>query len=47
MLVGEAGPADTLVVESARGKHRLFEPASFASRLAKAGARDLLVLAPR
>ena len=47
VLVGEAGPADTLVVESARGKHRLFEPASFASRLAKAGARDLLVLAPR
>ena len=46
-LAAEAGPTDTIVVESARGKHRLFEPVSFAMRLTKAGARDVLVLAPR
>jgi hypothetical protein len=46
-LLAEAGPTDTIAVESARGKHRLFDPASFAARLTKAGARELLVLAPR
>jgi two-component system sensor histidine kinase KdpD len=46
-LIAEAGPTDTIAVESARGKHRLFDPASFATRLTKAGAREVLVLAPR
>jgi len=46
-LLAEAGPADTIAVESARGKHRLFDPASFATGLVRAGARELLVLAPR
>jgi two-component system sensor histidine kinase KdpD len=37
---------DVLAVESARGKHRLFGPRSFAARLFAAGAGELLVLAP-
>jgi two-component system sensor histidine kinase KdpD len=46
-LVATAGGLDALVVESARGKHRLFTPASFALRVLRAGARELLVLGPR
>jgi two-component system sensor histidine kinase KdpD len=38
--------SDVLVVESARGKHRLFGPRSFAARLLAAGASEMLVLAP-
>jgi two-component system sensor histidine kinase KdpD len=46
-LVATAGGLDALVVESARGKHRLFTPASFALRLLRAGAREMIVLGPR
>ncbi len=46
-LVALAGGLDALVVESARGKRRLFTPVSFALRLLRAGARELIVLAPR
>jgi two-component system sensor histidine kinase KdpD len=46
-LVATAGDLDALVVESARGKHRLFTPVSFALRLLRAGAREMLVLGPR
>jgi two-component system sensor histidine kinase KdpD len=46
-LVATADGLDALVVESARGKHRLFTPASFALRLLKAGAREMIVLGPR
>ncbi len=45
-LVSTAGDLDALVVESARGKHRLFTPVSFALRLLRAGAREMLVLGP-
>jgi two-component system sensor histidine kinase KdpD len=45
-LVSAAGGLDAIAVESARGKHRLFTPASFALRLLRAGARELLVLGP-
>jgi len=45
-LVAACGDHDVLVVESARGKHRLFGPRSFAAMLIAAGARELLVLAP-
>ena len=46
-LVATADGLDALVVESARGKHRIFTPASFALRLLRAGARELIVLGPR
>jgi two-component system sensor histidine kinase KdpD len=37
---------DVLVVESARNKQRPFGPPSFAARLLRSGAREMLVLAP-
>ncbi|HEV8020223.1 MAG TPA: hypothetical protein VGP41_03100, partial [Candidatus Lustribacter sp.] len=46
-LVAAAKELDTLVVESPRGKQRLFTPPSFANRLLRAGARELIALAPR
>jgi two-component system sensor histidine kinase KdpD len=46
-LVAAAGDLDVLVVESPRVKARLFGPPSFAIKLLRAGARELLVLAPR
>jgi len=46
-LVALAKELDTIVVESPRGKHRLFTPVSFAVRLLRAGARELIALAPR
>jgi two-component system sensor histidine kinase KdpD len=45
-LVMVCRESDVLVVESARGKHRLFGPRSFAARLLAAGASEMLVLAP-
>jgi two-component system sensor histidine kinase KdpD len=46
-LVAIAGPSDVLVVESPRRGRRLFGGSSFALRLLRAGARELLVLAPK
>lgn len=47
-LVAIAEPQDVIAVESPRGPRRLFGgKASFASRVLKAGAKELLVLAPR
>lgn len=46
-LVAAAGELDVLVVESPRVKARLFGPPSFAIKLLRAGAHELLVLAPR
>jgi two-component system sensor histidine kinase KdpD len=46
-MVAAAGDLDTIIVESPRGKHRMFAQASFVSRLLKAGARELIALAPR
>lgn len=46
-LVAAAKELDTIVVESPRGKQRLFTPPSFANRLLRAGARELIALAPR
>jgi two-component system sensor histidine kinase KdpD len=46
-LVAIAKELDTIVVESPRRKHRLFTPRSFAIRLLRAGARELIALAPR
>lgn len=46
-LVAAAKELDTIVVESPRGKKRLFTPPSFANRLLRAGARELIALAPR
>jgi hypothetical protein len=46
-LVAAAKELDTIVVESPRGKRRLFTPPSFARQLLRAGAREMLVLAPR
>jgi len=45
--VAAAKELDTIVVESPRGKQRLFTPPSFANRLLRAGARELIALAPR
>ncbi len=45
-LVATAKELDTIVVESPRGKRRLFTPPSFANRLLRAGARELIALAP-
>jgi two-component system sensor histidine kinase KdpD len=45
-LIAACGDHDVLVVESARGKQRLFGPRSFAARLLAAGVREMLVLAP-
>ena len=45
-LIALATEHDVLVVESARNKQRPFGPASFAARLLRAGAREMLVLAP-
>jgi K+-sensing histidine kinase KdpD len=47
VLVAAAKELDTIVVESPRRKHRLFTPPSFAVRLLRAGARELIALAPR
>jgi two-component system sensor histidine kinase KdpD len=46
-LVAAAKPLDTIVVESPRGKRRLFAPPSFARQVLRAGAREMLALAPR
>jgi two-component system sensor histidine kinase KdpD len=46
-LVAITEPGDVLACESPRRKRVLFGPASFALRLLKAGARDLIVLAVR
>jgi K+-sensing histidine kinase KdpD len=46
-LVASTTELDVLVVESARAKGRLFGPPSFASRLLRGGAHELLVLTPR
>jgi hypothetical protein len=46
-LLRLAGELDVLAVESARGRRRLFGPSSFAARLLRAGAREMLVLTPR
>jgi two-component system, OmpR family, sensor histidine kinase KdpD len=45
-LVAVAKELDTIVVESPRGKRRLFTPPPFANRLLRAGARELIALAP-
>jgi two-component system, OmpR family, sensor histidine kinase KdpD len=45
-LVAAAKELDTIVVESPRGKRRLFMPPSFANLLLRAGARELIALAP-
>ena len=45
-LVAAASGLDAIVVESARGKAHLFTPPSFALRLVRAGAREMIVLAP-
>jgi hypothetical protein len=46
-LVAAMTDLDVLVVESPRVKHRLFGPSSFAAKAMRAGAKELLVLAPR
>lgn len=46
-LVAAAKELDTIVVESPRGKQRWFTAPSFANRLLRAGARELIALAPR
>jgi two-component system sensor histidine kinase KdpD len=46
-LAAAAGDLDVLVVESRRTKGRLFGAPPFAVKLIRAGARELLVLAPR
>lgn len=46
-LAATAKELDTIVVESQRGKHRLFAPPSFAVQLLRAGVRELIALAPR
>jgi two-component system sensor histidine kinase KdpD len=46
-LAAAAGERDVLVVESLRGKQRIFGAPAFAVKLLRAGARELLVLAPR
>jgi len=45
-LAAIAGPADAIAVESPRRKRSAFGRRSMASRLVRAGVRDLLVLAP-
>jgi two-component system sensor histidine kinase KdpD len=46
-LAAAAGERDVIVIESLRGKQRMFGPPPFAVKLIRAGARELLVLAPR
>jgi two-component system, OmpR family, sensor histidine kinase KdpD len=46
-LVAIAGPTDVIAVESPRRGRRLFGKSSFALRLLRAGAREVIVLAPR
>jgi hypothetical protein len=46
-LKAAAGDLDVLAVESARSKQRFFGAPPFAVKLMKAGAREVLVLAPR
>jgi two-component system sensor histidine kinase KdpD len=46
-LGAAAGELDVIVVESPRVKQRLFGPASFAVKVVRGGAHELLVLAPR
>jgi two-component system sensor histidine kinase KdpD len=46
-LRAAAGDLDVLAVESARSKQRLFGAPPFSVKLMKAGAREVLVLAPR
>ncbi len=46
-LCAAANELDVVVVESPRVKQRLFGPASFAAKVVRAGADELLVLAPR
>ena len=45
-LFALAQPFDVLAVESPRGHRRLFSRASFALRLLRAGARELIILRP-
>jgi two-component system sensor histidine kinase KdpD len=46
-LAATVNELDVLVIESPRAKHRLFGPASFAIKVLRAGACEVLVLAPR
>jgi two-component system sensor histidine kinase KdpD len=46
-LVAAAKELDTIVVEAPRRNHRMFTPPAFAIRLLRAGARELIALAPR
>ncbi len=46
-LVAAAEELDTIVVESPRGKSRWFGPPSFAKLLLRAGASEMIALAPR
>lgn len=46
-LASFAEPTDVIVIESPRGRKHLFSGTSFARRLVKSGAAELLVLAPR
>jgi two-component system, OmpR family, sensor histidine kinase KdpD len=46
-LVAAAKDLDTIVVEAPRSKRRFFMPASFAKQLLRAGAREMIALAPR
>jgi two-component system sensor histidine kinase KdpD len=46
-LIAAAKELDTIVVESPRGKQRLFSRPSFANLLLRAGAREFIALAPR
>jgi hypothetical protein len=45
--VAAAGERDVLMIESLRSKQRMFGAPSFAVKLVRAGARELLVLTPR
>jgi two-component system sensor histidine kinase KdpD len=45
-LAALAQPRDVLVLESPRGPRRIFSRTSFAMRLLKAGAREMIVLRP-
>jgi two-component system sensor histidine kinase KdpD len=46
-LLASTKELDTIVVESPRTKQRLFTQPSFANRLLRAGARELIALTPR
>lgn len=46
-LLAVAKELDVIAIESPRGRQRLFSPPSFATRLLRAGCREMLVLTPR